>query len=136
MEKLVFIIDDDPVYLKFMQGHFNRMEGLATEVYATGEEALANLSTKKPFLIILDHHLKEPAKDWLFYLKKIRKKNSKIPIIYITADTTPSLWELVEKSKVQGFIYKNETFLVYLRTALDEIIQIPEKKNFLRKIFR
>ena len=43
--------------------------------------------------------------------------------------------EKAEKFGVQGFIYKNEAFLVYLRTALDELIEKAKKKNVLRKFF-
>lgn len=132
MEKLVFIIDDDPVYLTFMQGHFRLLGGFTTEVYPNGDVALATLATKKPFLIILDHHLSEPGKDGLFYLREIRKKDPKIPIIYITMDTKPSLKEKVMSFGVQAFIYKNEAFLIYLRTALDELIK-KAKKGFLKK---
>ena len=135
MEKLVFIIDDDPVYLKFMQGHFSFLDGFTTEIFPNGDAALTRLATRKPFLIILDNHLSDPAKDGFFYLKEIRKRDSGIPVIYITVDTEPGLKEKVEKYGVQGFIYKNEAFLVYLRTALDDLIK-KSKKSFIKKIFR
>ena len=135
MKKLVFIIDDDPVYLKFMEGHFSLLDGFVTEVYPTGDAALINLTTKKPFLIILDHHLDDPNKNGLFYLKEIRKKESKVPIIYITIDTDPSLKEKVERLGVSGFIYKNEAFLVYLRTLLDDLLKW-KRKSILGKFFK
>src|SRR5258706_6077296 len=135
MEKLVLIIDDDPVYLKFMQSHFGLLKGFITEIYSTGEAALTKLASVNPFLVILDHQLSDPSKDGFFYLKEIRKRNSKIPVIYITADTSPSLKHRAEKFGVHGFIYKNEAFLVYLRTALDDLLRVPKKKNIFRKLF-
>ena len=81
MDKLVFIIDDDPVYLKFMQNHFKQLGGFKTEVYATGEDAIKNLE-KEPFMIILDHNLQDATKNGIYYLKEIRKKNNKIPVVY------------------------------------------------------
>ena len=134
MKKLVFIIDDDPVYLKFMEGHFSMLDGFVTEVYPTGDAALVNLTTKKPFLIILDHHLEDPKKNGLFYLKEIRKIDSKIPIIYITVDTDSDMKGKVERYGVHGFIYKNEAFLVYLKTLLDDL-EKSKGKSFLKKFF-
>jgi DNA-binding NarL/FixJ family response regulator len=138
MEKTVLIIDDDPVYLKFMQGHFSQLQGFKTEVCATGDIGLAKLTSIQPYLVILDHHLNDPHRDGIFYLKEIRKRNPKVPVVYITIDTSAELKTKVSKLNVQGFIYKNEAFLVYLRTALDEIeagLTKKEGKGFLMKLF-
>ncbi|HTJ48428.1 MAG TPA: response regulator [Cyclobacteriaceae bacterium] len=135
MEKLVFIIDDDPVYLKFMQNHFRLLGGFKTEVYATGEEALKNLS-KEPFMIILDHNLQEATKNGIHYLKEIRRANNKIPVVYITGDTDPELSKKVNNIGVEGFIIKDNAFLVYLRTVLDDILSGKKKRSFLKSLFK
>lgn len=134
MNKLVFIVDDDPVYLKFMQNHFNLLGGFQTEVYTSGDKALDNIS-RDPFLIILDHHLQDPAKDGTYFLKEIRKKKPKTPVVYITSDVNPALRRKVEEHNVSGIIMKDSAFLVYLRTTLDEIIQKNQKKGFFQKLF-
>ncbi len=134
MDKLVFVIDDDPIYLKFMQNHFNLLGGFRTETYTTGEAALENLS-KNPFLIILDHNFQESEKDGIYYLKEIKKKNSKVPVVYITSDTSMELPKRANQQGARGFIIKDSAFLVYLRTALDDIVNTAHQKNFLSKIF-
>ena len=35
---LVYIIDDDPVYLKFMKEHFKQLGGFQTEIFTKGDE--------------------------------------------------------------------------------------------------
>lgn len=135
MDKLVFIIDDDPIYLKFMREHFKLLGGFHTEVFENGDDALARMNLEKPYLIILDNHLKEPNKSGIFYLKHISKMKPRIPVVYITADSDPELKKEVEKIGVKSYIIKNQSFLVYLRTALDELQNIQPKKSFLRKLF-
>lgn len=135
MDKLVFIIDDDPVYLKFMKEHFKLLGGFQTEVFENGDEAMRKLKESIPNLIILDNHLKEPNKSGVFYLKNILKIRPRIPVVYITADTDPDLKKKVEKIGVTSYIIKNQSFLVYLRTALDDIQKGPSKKGFLKKLF-
>lgn len=138
MEKTVLIIDDDRVYLKFMQGHFSQLQGFKTEICATGEEGLQRLSAIQPYLIILDHHLDDPKRNGTYYLKEIRKQNSKVPVIYITVDTSKELKEKVNRLNVHGFIYKNEAFLVNLRTTMDVIegkLQRHAGKGFFKKLF-
>ncbi len=136
MKKLVFIIDDDPVYLKFMKSHFNQMDEFQTQVFQTGTDALKELETAKPYLIILDHQfLNDPTKTGLEYLKEIRKKDSSIPVIYITAMSDEALRVKTRKLKVADHILKDDVFLVHLRTALDKL-KNPEKKGLFNKLFK
>ena len=134
MDKFVFIIDDDPVYLKFMKEHFKQLGGFHTEIFIHGDEAIQKINEQKPYLVILDNHLTEPNKSGIYYLKIISKVRPRIPVIYITADTDPQLRRTVEKMGVESYILKDNAFLVYLRTALDEIAN-PKKKGLLKKIF-
>lgn len=135
MDKLVYIIDDDPVYLKFMKEHFKQMGGFQTEVFTNGDDAIERVKTEKPYLVILDNHLAEPNKSGVFYLQTIKKLKSKIPVIYITADTDSELKKKVQAIGVDSYILKDSAFLVYLRTALDDLASSGSKKSLLKKLF-
>jgi DNA-binding response OmpR family regulator len=101
MKKLVFIIDDDPIYLNFMKGHFKQMAEYETQVFLSGKDAIKALDETKPYLIILDHlFLNDPDNTGLEYLKEIRKKTSKIPVIYITSINEEILKKITAKLKV------------------------------------
>ena len=133
MSKLVFIIDDDQIYLQFMQNHFNQMEGYTVEVYRNGKAALQQLESKNPFMVILDHHLNDPTGDGLHYLTLIKKQKPSLPVLYITSDDTDELKKEVLKAGAQSLIVKSDSFLVQLRTAIDEIK--TRKKGFFGKLF-
>lgn len=135
MDKLVFIIDDDPVYLKFMKEHFKQLGEFQTEIFLNGDEAIQKISEQKPYLVILDNHLEEPNKSGIHYLKLISKVRPRIPVVYITADTDTELRKTVEKIGVESYILKDSAFLVYLRTALDDIKDGGKKKSLIKKIF-
>jgi DNA-binding response OmpR family regulator len=136
MKKLVFIIDDDPVYLKFMNGHFRQMDEYQTQIFQTGSEALKALDQTQPYLIILDHiFLNDPDQTGLEYLQAIRKKNSKVPVIYITAVDEEIIRSKTKKLKVIDYLIKDDAFLVHLRTALDKLNSKPESKGLLKKLF-
>ena len=135
VEKLIFIIDDDQVYLNFMKGHFNKMIGYQVEIYSNGEEALTQLKTKNPFMIILDHNLTDPSKTGIFFLKAIKKLKPMVPTVYITSDSSESVKMEALKNGAKSLIIKRNSFLVQLRTAIDEI-NMPKKKGLLSKIFR
>ncbi len=134
MDKLVFIIDDDQVYLNFMVNHFRQMKGYVVEIYPGGDEALKHLESKKPFMIILDHHLEDSKKDGIYFLKKIKKMKSTVPAIYITSSNSDEVRKEAIKSGAKSVIVKSESFLVQLRTAIDEI-NTP-KRGLLSKFFK
>ncbi len=134
MDKFVYIIDDDPVYLKFMKEHFKQLGGFQTEIFLNGDEGIVKINEQKPYMVILDNHLEEPNKSGIYYLKLISKIRPRIPVIYITADTDPELRKTVTKMGVSSYILKDDAFLVYLRTALDDLAN-PPKKGLLKKIF-
>lgn len=137
MEKLVFIIDDDPVYLNFMKSHFKQMDEFKTQVFQNGYDAVKELDSVKPYLIILDHQfLNDPTKTGLEYLTEIRKKDSRIPVIYITASKDESLIATTKKLKVTDHILKDDVFLVHLRTALDKLKTKSEKGGLFKKLFK
>jgi DNA-binding NarL/FixJ family response regulator len=136
MKKLVFIIDDDPVYLNFMKGHFKQMAEYETQVFLSGNEAIKALDDTKPYLIILDHlFLNDADNTGLEYLKEIRKKASRIPVIYITSINEQILRKQTAKMKVIDYILKDDAFLIHLRTAMDKLIEQPKKKGILKKLF-
>lgn len=136
MKKLVFIIDDDPVYLKFMNGHFRQMDEYQTQIFQDGSEVIKALDHSRPYLIILDHiFLNDPDQTGLEYLKGIRKKNSKVPVIYITAVDEEIIRSKTKKLKVIDYLIKDDAFLVHLRTALDKLNSKPERKSLLKKLF-
>lgn len=135
MDKLVFIIDDDPVYLRFMQGHFQQMGGYKVEVFSNGTEGLKQLEDKTPFMIILDHNLNDPKGDGLYYLSLLKKKKPAVPILCITSDATEVLRKKAVSLGAHNLIIKSDSFLVQLRTAIDQIAS-PKKRGILSKIFK
>lgn len=135
MDKLVFIIDDDQVYLNFMKNHFRQMKGYHVEAYPGGEEALEQLKGKDPFMIILDHNLNDPTKTGLYFLKKIRKLKPSVPVLYITSSNSQGTKKEVIKLGAKSLIVKSESFLVQLRTAIDEINE-PKNRGVLSRIFK
>ena len=135
MNRLVYIIDDDKVYLRFMQTHFSKMEGYSVEIFNDGEDAIKKLESKVPFMIILDNNMNDPAKDGLHYLGRIKKLKPSVPILLITADSSESLKKKAIGLGAKSLIVKSDSFLVQLRTAIDQIHSSTKKKGLFAKFF-
>lgn len=137
MKKLIYVVDDDPIYLKMMEGHFKLMSQYETKVFRSGPDAIKALAETEPFAILLDHQfVNDPHKTGLDYLKEIRKVNSKVPVVYITGSLDKEIQTMASKLKVNGFILKDGASLVHLRVVLDKISDQSQNKGLLGKLFK
>jgi CheY-like chemotaxis protein len=136
MNKLVFIVEDNPAQQKMLQVHFEQMLGNYTvKTFADPQEMFAHLD-EKPFAIVLDHFFGDQSdKTGLHYLRELRKDHPSIPVIYYTTLNDKTISDEVLKLGAQQYIIKDSASLVRLRTALDVINEKGSKKNFIQRLF-
>jgi DNA-binding response OmpR family regulator len=136
MKKLVFIVEDNPVQQKMLQVHFEQMLGeYAVQTFDNPEKMVTHLS-QKPFAIVLDHFFDDKnGKTGLDYLKELKKKFQRIPVIYYTTLDDEKIRREVMDLGAEQYIIKNSASLVRLRTALDTLKEKSSKKGFLSKLF-
>lgn len=82
--KRILVVDDDPWVRKLVRGYLERA-GFAVTVAATGPDALAEITTQPPDLVVLDLTL--PGMDGLDIAGRTRSFSS-VPIIMLTARST------------------------------------------------
>ena len=131
--KLICIVDDDLAHRKTLE-YTLTSQNYETLSFASGLEFMKHTFAEPPFAIILDHYLRE-EKTGLDYLKEIKKKMPKVPVIYMTSETDFDLINQIKSSKAIGYIAKDPASLVRLRTLLDEINE-QSKGSWLSKIFK
>jgi CheY-like chemotaxis protein len=137
MDKLVFIVEDNPVEQKLLQVHFEEMLGNYTvRTFFRPEDMLSHLR-EKPFAVVLDHFFADKSdKTDLYFLKDLKKNHPSIPVIYYTTLDNDEVREEVMATGAEQYIIKNSASLVRLRTALDVLNEKGSRKGFLKKIFR
>ena len=136
MNKLVFIVEDNPVHQKMLQVHFEEMLGnYVVKTFGNPDDMFAHLK-EKPFAIVLDHFFdNNSAKTGLHYLKELKKNHASIPVIYYTTLNDVGVRAEVMALGVEQFIIKDSASLVRLRTALDLVQEKLLKKGFFKKLF-
>ena len=82
MDKLVFIVDDEPAISKLLSYWVKDKWKYEVEVFENGEDVLKKLSSK-PDLILLDIML--PGLDGLETLKRIKHYDENLPVIILSA---------------------------------------------------
>lgn len=133
MNKLVYVIDDDPVYRKFMECHFATLPGYTVRSFSRGSEAMLQLR-EEPYLVMLDHNLQETGKSGLDYLRKIRLMHPNTPVLYMSSDNTHNLVEESRRLGATEFISKDYSFIVRLKHVLDTMIHSRDE-GFFKRLF-
>lgn len=82
MDKLIFIVDDEPAIAKLLNYWVGEKWNYKTKVFLSGEELIDNLNSN-PDLILLDIML--PGINGIETLKVIKKFNENIPVIMLSA---------------------------------------------------
>ena len=82
----VLIIDDDRSVRHTIERGLNGYSGIDVVSAADGEVGLALVDTEKPLVVLLDVYL--PKHNGLELFRKIRAIDRKLPVIFITGDTS------------------------------------------------
>ena len=96
----IFIVEDDPTYIKFLQYILNLNPDYEVEVYTSGKTCLENLN-KLPSIITLDYSLPDMKGEEV--LKKIKSYNPDISVIVISAQE--KIGTAVELLKLGAYDY-------------------------------
>ena len=94
----LLVVDDESDVCDFVKNFFKE-RNFEVEVAFNGKEAINVVTEKKPHIVLLD--MKMPVMDGMEALKRIRKINSDIKVIMVTAveDT-----EKAEEAKHHGVV--------------------------------
>jgi two-component system OmpR family response regulator len=121
--KLLFIVDDDALFLASLRIEFEQRNEFIVETFATGELCVEKLSSN-PNIVILDYHLDgivEKAMNGLDTLDKIRSFNPRIPVIILSEQDKIEVAIECMHHKAYDYIVKSETALVRLHKVIETI---------------
>lgn len=121
----VFLVDDDPLFLKALELSISSNLGSTTiNTFQTGEACLQNMKLK-PSVVILDYYLNSEipyAWDGMNILKQIKKINPKTKVIILSSqDSLNVAIDCMEKG-AYDYVSKSRTSLVKINTLLKNIV--------------
>jgi two-component system, OmpR family, response regulator len=130
---LLFLVDDDALYLKSLEIEFAQNTESTIRTFATGEQCLKNLSFN-PDVIILDYHLngiQKNAINGLDALDKIKAINSQIPVIMLSSQDKIEVAVNCMKHQAFDYIVKSETAFIRLQKAITTIFHYQKIEKAL-----
>lgn len=128
----LLIVDDEPGILRSLGGLLQD-EGFIIRTAPNGFEALKNIETDPPDLVLLDIWM--PGMDGIDTLKEIRKMDPHLPVVMITGHGTIDTAVTATKSGAFDFIEKPlsiDKVLITIHNALN-FRKLEEENRFLKK---
>ena len=123
-KKLIFIVDDDALFLKSLEIEFLQNNDYTVKTFSTGELCLENIS-ENPDLIVLDYYLNSidtSAIDGLEILDRIKASNSQIPVIILSSQDNIEVAVNCMRHKALDYFVKSETAFIRMQKALTDFL--------------
>jgi len=130
---LLFLVDDDALFLKSLEIEFANNTGSDIRTFATGELCLKNLS-QEPDIIILDYHLNSVnrnAINGLVTLDRIKFANPMIPVIMLSSQDKIEVAVNCMKHQAYDYIVKSETAFIRLQRDITAIFHYDKIEKAL-----
>jgi DNA-binding NtrC family response regulator len=129
----LFIVDDDAVYLKFLEIEFKANTQIHVSTFATGEACIEHLNNKPDF-IILDYHLNginKSAMNGIEILDKIKEINPDIPIIMLSAQDKIEVAVDCLHHAAYDYVVKSETAFFRIQEIISKFTRLKNLQNTL-----
>jgi DNA-binding NtrC family response regulator len=129
----LFLVDDDPLFLKSLELEFIEHADFEIKTFATGELCIQNLS-QNPDIIILDYHLNgidESAMNGIDTLDQIKTYNSEIPVIMLSSQDKIDVAINCMHHKAFDYVIKSETAFMRLQKNIESIFKLKKLKKEL-----
>ena len=130
---LLFLVDDDPLFLKSLEIEFGDNTESVVQTYATGELCLENIS-QNPDVVILDYHLNSIDKNainGLETLDSIKKANQAIPVVMLSSQDKIEVAVNCMKHQAYDYIVKSETAFIRLQKIITPIFHYQKLEKAL-----
>ncbi|HUX95801.1 MAG TPA: response regulator [Bacteroidales bacterium] len=130
---LLFLVDDDALFLKSLEIEFTQNTGSSIRTFATGELCLENISLN-PDIVILDYHLdgiEKNAINGLETLDRIKAVNPMIPVIMLSSQDKIEVAVNCMKHQAFDYFVKSETAFLRLQKAITTIFHYQKIEKAL-----
>jgi len=132
-QTLIFLVDDDALFLKLLALEFQSHTDYNIETFATAELCLANLS-KNPDLIVLDYNLNSinsKAINGIETLDKIMEFNPTIPVVMLSSQDKIDVAINCMHHHAIDYIVKSETAFMRLQKTIGEVFRFHKIEKTL-----
>ncbi len=130
---VLFLVDDDAVFLKSLEIEFMQHANFAIKTFATGELCIQSLQ-EGPHIIILDYQLDgidHGVMNGIQTLDKIKEFNSEIPVIMLSSQDKIDVAINCMHHKAVDYVVKSETAFTRLKSIITVVLHYQKVEKEL-----
>lgn len=124
----LFLVDDDPLFLKSLEIEFLQQQKFNIETFSTGEFCLEKVN-EKPLLIVLDYYLngiEKNAMNGIETLDKIKQINHNIPVVMLSSQDKIEVAINCMHHQAIDYVVKSETSFLRLQKIAESILDFQK----------
>ncbi|MFY9307742.1 MAG: response regulator [Bacteroidia bacterium] len=129
----IFLVDDDPIYLKSLELQFLQNPDLKVKSFLTGEACIEQMSIK-PDIVILDYILNDSNKeamDGIRTLLKIKNLSPGTQVIMLSSEEDVEVVTNSLKLGAFNYVVKNANTFLKLKGCIKKILGLYSKEKEL-----
>jgi DNA-binding NtrC family response regulator len=129
----IFLVDDDPIYLRLLEIEFLQHADFTIETYVSGELCVENLK-HSPDVIILDYYLdneNKKAMNGLEVLDIIKNFNPDIPVVILSSQDRIDVAINCMHHRAFDYVVKSETAFIRLQKIITTIFRYKKMEKEL-----
>lgn len=129
----IFLVDDDPLFLKSLEIEFIHEGGFDVSTFVTGELCVKSLE-RNPKVIILDYHLDgidKTAMNGIETLDKIKAQNPDTIVIMLSSQDKIDVAINCMHHKASDYVIKSETSFMRINKIIASIFQFKKVEKEL-----
>jgi DNA-binding NtrC family response regulator len=132
-KKMIFLVDDDALFLKSLELEFLQGTDYRVETFTTGELCLKKMDLQ-PSIVVLDFHLDgiDPsAMNGMSTLDEIKKKYPKLPVIMLSSQDKIEVAIDCMHHQAFDYVVKSETAFLRLKKNIETIFRYEKLEKAL-----
>ncbi len=110
--RYIFVVDDDPVQTEMIKDYLSERYIFEMKTFENGEDAMGDITTHKPEIVILDYHLNSNnpnAKNGVEVLKDIKSVSPDTKVIMFSGQDNINIALESMRNGAYDYIIKGET---------------------------
>jgi len=130
---LLFLVDDDALFLKSLEIEFAQSDQYTIKTFATGELCLDSMA-QNPDIVVLDYYLNgvdETAINGLETLDRIKECSIITPVIMLSSQDSIEVAVNCMKHHAFDYIVKSETAFIRLQKTISTLLHNQKMEKTL-----
>lgn len=130
----IFLVDDDEIFLKFLEIEFHQNTEFNIEIFTSGELCMKRIS-QHPDVIILDYHLNgmdKSAMNGIGTLHKIKEYDPNIQVIMLSSQDEIEVAINSVHHKAIDYVVKGDAAFLRIQKIISTILSLKNMEKGLR----